>query len=85
MKELLLYVAKNLVDQPDAVRVTQTESEEGSSWSSTSPPRIWGRSSVGKEESPKKSGPLSKPLPSAAASGSRWTLSINVKEVWTAQ
>ena len=29
MKELLLYVAKNLVDQPDAVRVTQTESEEG--------------------------------------------------------
>ena len=29
MKELLLYVAKNLVDPPDAVRVTQTESEEG--------------------------------------------------------
>ena len=29
MKELLLYVAKDLVDQPDAVRVTQTESEEG--------------------------------------------------------
>ena len=29
MKELLLYVAKNLVDQPNAVRVTQTESEEG--------------------------------------------------------
>ena len=29
MKELLLYVAKNLADQPDAVRVTQTESEEG--------------------------------------------------------
>ena len=29
MKELLLYVAKNLVDQPDAVRVTQTESDEG--------------------------------------------------------
>ena len=29
MKELLLYVAKNLVDQPDAVRVTQSESEEG--------------------------------------------------------
>lgn len=29
MKELLLYVAQNLVDQPDAVRVTQTESEEG--------------------------------------------------------
>ena len=29
MKELLLYVAKNLDDQPDAVRVTQTESEEG--------------------------------------------------------
>ena len=25
----LPYVAKNLVDQPDAVRVTQTESEEG--------------------------------------------------------
>ena len=29
MKELLLYVAKNLVDQPDAVRVTLTESEVG--------------------------------------------------------
>ena len=29
MKELLLYVAKNLVDHPDAVSVTQTESEDG--------------------------------------------------------
>ncbi len=29
MKDLLLYMAKNLVDNPDAVRVTQTEDEEG--------------------------------------------------------
>ena len=29
MKELLLYVAKNLVDHPDAVSVTQTEGEDG--------------------------------------------------------
>ena len=29
MKELLLYVAKNLVDHPDAVSVTQTEGEGG--------------------------------------------------------
>ena len=29
MKELLLYMAKNLVDNPDAVSVTQTEDEEG--------------------------------------------------------
>ncbi len=29
MKDLLLYIAKNLVDNPDAVRVTQTEDEEG--------------------------------------------------------
>ena len=59
--------------------------KRASSWSSTSPPRIWGRSSAGREESPKKSGPLSKPLPNATAQESRWTLSINIKEVWTAQ
>ncbi len=29
MKELLLYMAKNLVDNPDAVRVTEAEDEEG--------------------------------------------------------
>ena len=28
MKELLLYVAKQLVDQPDAVTVTQREDED---------------------------------------------------------
>lgn len=30
MKELLLYMAKNLVDDPDAVSVTETEGEDGS-------------------------------------------------------
>jgi len=29
MKELLLYMAKNLVDNPDAVTVTETSDEEG--------------------------------------------------------
>ena len=29
MKELLLYMAKNLVDDPDSVTVVETESEEG--------------------------------------------------------
>lgn len=29
MNELLLYMAKNLVDDPDAVTVTQTENEKG--------------------------------------------------------
>ena len=29
MKELLLYMAKNLVDDPDAVSVTEVEDEEG--------------------------------------------------------
>ncbi len=29
MKELLLYMAKNLVDEPDAVTVTEVPSEEG--------------------------------------------------------
>ena len=29
MKELLLYMAKNLVDEPDSVTVTETSSEEG--------------------------------------------------------
>ena len=29
MKELLLYVAKNLVDNPDAVSVTETQDEDG--------------------------------------------------------
>ncbi len=29
MKELLLYMAKNLVDNPDAVSVTQTEDAGG--------------------------------------------------------
>ena len=29
MKELLLYMAKNLVDNPDAVSVTQVSEEDG--------------------------------------------------------
>ena len=29
MKELLLYMAKNLVDEPDAVTVTESENDEG--------------------------------------------------------
>ena len=29
MKELLLYMARNLVDDPDAVSVTETSDEEG--------------------------------------------------------
>ncbi len=29
MKELLLYMAKNLVDDPDAVNVTEIEGEDG--------------------------------------------------------
>lgn len=29
MKELLLYMAKNLVDNPDAVSVTETQGEDG--------------------------------------------------------
>ena len=29
MKELLLYMAKNLVDDPEAVKVTEHENEDG--------------------------------------------------------
>ena len=29
MKELLLYMAKNLVDEPDAVTVTELDGEDG--------------------------------------------------------
>ena len=29
MKELLLYMGKNLVDDPDSVTVTETENEDG--------------------------------------------------------
>ena len=29
MKELLLYMAKNLVDDPDSVTVTEIENEDG--------------------------------------------------------
>ena len=29
MKELLLYMAKNLVDEPEAVTVTEIENEDG--------------------------------------------------------
>ena len=29
MKELLLYMAKNLVDEPDSVPVTETSNEDG--------------------------------------------------------
>ena len=29
MKELLLYMARNLVEDPDAVTVTETETEDG--------------------------------------------------------
>jgi len=34
MKELLLYMAKNLVDDPEAVTVTEVPDEDGKNWSS---------------------------------------------------
>ena len=43
MKELLLYMAKNLVDDPDAVTVTETSDEEGKCWSFVLPRATWAR------------------------------------------
>ena len=55
MKELLLYMAKNLVDNPDSVSVTEIEGE-----TTVLELRV-------RAVSPRKSEPLSSPLPSAMA------------------
>ena len=47
MKELLLYMAKNLVDDPESVTVTEIEDEDGKVlerfWSCVSPRVTWAR------------------------------------------
>ena len=43
MKELLTYIARNLVDHPDAVSVTEHKGESETFWSFGWPPRTWAR------------------------------------------
>ena len=43
MKELLLYMAKNLVDDPEAVTVTETTDEMARCWNSVLPKATWAR------------------------------------------
>ena len=43
MKELLTYIARNLVDHPDAVSVTEHKGEVRPFWSFGWPPRTWAR------------------------------------------
>ena len=43
MKELLLYMAKNLVDDPEAVTVTETSDEDGRFWSCMLLKATWAR------------------------------------------
>ena len=65
MKELLLYMAKNLVDNPDSVSVTEIEGETTVLELRVAPEdmgKLIGRQGV----SPRKSAPSSNPSPSAA-------------------
>ena len=54
--ELVEYVAKSLVDDPEAVKVEVVRDGAGPSSSSTSPTTTWARSSGGTAASPRRSG-----------------------------
>ena len=43
MKELLLYIARNLVDNPDAVSVTEVPGDDELTLELRWPPKIWVR------------------------------------------
>ncbi len=43
MKELLTYIARNLVDHPDAVEVTEHAGESETVLELRGPPRTWAR------------------------------------------
>lgn len=58
MKELLLYMAKNLVDDPDAVTVTETSDEEGKVLELRVAEGDMGKVIGARDGSPKRSAPL---------------------------
>ena len=62
MRELLEYLARALVDDPDAVAVEQFEEDDGTSSSSSPWPRTTtARSSAGAAAPPTRCGPSSRP------------------------
>mgnify|MGYP000588666858 CR=1 FL=1 len=63
MKELLLYVAKQLVDDPEAVTVTEREDGESTVLELHVAPEDMARSSAARDASQKRSGPSSSRLP----------------------
>lgn len=67
MKELLLYIARNLVDDPEAVSVTEVEGPQELTLELRVAPTTWERSSAGRAASPRRSGLSSGPMPSAPA------------------
>ena len=43
MKDLLLYIARNLVDDPDSVSVTEIQGDQELTLELRVPPMTWGR------------------------------------------
>ena len=84
MKELLLYVAKNLVDHPDAVSVTQTEGEDGTLLELRVASEEMGKVIGRQGRIAKEIRTIVKPLPSAMGRELRWTLSIKTNGIWIA-
>ena len=58
MKELLLYMAKNLVDDPEAVTVTEVDGDDGKVLELRVAEGDMGKVSAARDGSPRKSVPL---------------------------
>ena len=66
-KDLLLYIARSLVENPDAVTVTEVEGAQELTLELRVAPTTWARLLAARAVLPRKSGPWSAPAPSAPA------------------
>ena len=67
MKDLLLYIARNLVEDPDAVSVTEIQGEQELTLELRVAPDDMGKSSAVRAALPRRSGLSSAPMPSVPA------------------
>ena len=63
MKDLLLYIARNLVEHPDGVTVTEIQGEQELTLELRVALRTWARSSVVRAASPRSCARSCAPLP----------------------
>ena len=67
MKDLLLYIARNLVDDPDSVSVTEVQGDQELTLELRVAPDDMGKVIAVRAASPRRSGPWSGLTPSAPA------------------